>query len=91
MGRVPSGQSTRLLIAAFLGGCIGFERRRERKAAGRRRHIPVATGATLGVSFNTPHEISLVTIKAFCLVEVSGYGFTLLVLCSHSAIGIVGI
>ncbi len=39
--------SARLLIAAFLGGCIGFERQRERKAAGLRTHILVAMGATL--------------------------------------------
>jgi putative Mg2+ transporter-C (MgtC) family protein len=39
--------SARLLIAAFLGGCIGFERQRERKAAGLRTHILVAMGAAL--------------------------------------------
>jgi len=42
-------------------------------------------------SFNASHEISFVTNKAFCSVEVSGYGFTLLVLRSHSAVGIVGV
>jgi putative Mg2+ transporter-C (MgtC) family protein len=39
--------SARLLIAAFLGGWIGFERQRERKAAGLRTHILVAMGAAL--------------------------------------------
>jgi hypothetical protein len=42
------------------------------------------------VSFNAPQEISFVTNKAFCLVEVSGYGFTLLVLRGHSAIRTIG-
>ena len=39
--------SVRLLVAAFLGGCIGFERQREGKAAGLRTHILVAMGATV--------------------------------------------
>ena len=39
--------SARLLIAALLGGCIGFERQREHKAAGLRTHILVAMGAAL--------------------------------------------
>jgi putative Mg2+ transporter-C (MgtC) family protein len=39
--------SARLFIAALLGGCIGFERERERKAAGVRTHILVAMGAAL--------------------------------------------
>jgi len=39
--------SARLLIAAFLGGCIGFERQREHKAAGLRTHIVVTMGAAL--------------------------------------------
>ena len=41
--------SARLLIAAFLGGCIGFERQREHKAAGLRTHILVSMGAALFV------------------------------------------
>ena len=41
--------SVRLLIGAFLGGCIGFERQREHKAAGLRTHILVAMGAALFV------------------------------------------
>src|SRR5689334_19839592 len=43
------GVSSRLLIAAFLGGCIGFERQREHKSAGLRTHIIVAMGAALFV------------------------------------------
>ena len=39
--------SARLLIAVVLGGWIGFERQRERKAAGLRTHILVAMGAAL--------------------------------------------
>src|SRR5207253_9890445 len=39
--------SARLLIAAFLGGCIGLERQREHKAAGLKTHILVAMGAAL--------------------------------------------
>jgi putative Mg2+ transporter-C (MgtC) family protein len=41
--------SARLLIAAFLGGCIGFERQHEHKAAGLRTHILVSMGAALFV------------------------------------------
>jgi putative Mg2+ transporter-C (MgtC) family protein len=41
--------SARLLTAAFLAGCIGFERQREHKAAGLRTHILVAMGAALFV------------------------------------------
>lgn len=37
----------RLLIAAFLGGCIGFERERRGQAAGFRTNILVAVGACL--------------------------------------------
>ena len=39
--------SARLLIAAFLGGCIGLERQREHKAAGLKTHILVSMGAAL--------------------------------------------
>src|SRR5689334_19311565 len=39
--------SARLLISAVLGGCIGFERQREHKAAGLRTHILVSLGAAL--------------------------------------------
>src|SRR5262245_39058955 len=39
--------SARLLIAAFLGGCIGFERQRVHKSAGLRTHTLVAMGAAL--------------------------------------------
>src|SRR5262245_57959416 len=41
--------SVRLSVAALLGGCIGFERQREHKAAGLRTHILVAMGAALFV------------------------------------------
>ena len=37
----------RLLIAAFLAGCIGFERERHGRAAGLRTHILVAVGSCL--------------------------------------------
>src|SRR5436309_1673274 len=39
--------SIRLLVAAVLGGIIGFERQREHKAAGLRTHILVSIGASL--------------------------------------------
>src|ERR671936_589544 len=39
--------TVRLLVAALLGGCIGFERQREHKAAGLRTHILVSMGAAL--------------------------------------------
>ena len=46
-GRSSSALAAHLLIAAVLGGWIGFERQRERKAAGLRTHILVAMGAAL--------------------------------------------
>jgi putative Mg2+ transporter-C (MgtC) family protein len=39
----------RLLLAALLGGVLGFERERHRKAAGLRTHILVSMGAALFV------------------------------------------
>src|SRR5215468_892225 len=39
--------SARLLVAAFLGGCIGFERQHEHKAAGLRTHVLVAMGSAV--------------------------------------------
>lgn len=39
--------TVRLLVAAFLGGCIGFERQHEHKAAGLRTHILVAMGSAV--------------------------------------------
>ena len=39
--------TVRLTVAALLGGLLGFERERERKAAGLRTHMLVALGAAL--------------------------------------------
>jgi putative Mg2+ transporter-C (MgtC) family protein len=39
----------RLLVAALLGGLLGFERERQGKAAGVRTHMLVAIGAALFV------------------------------------------
>lgn len=39
----------RLLLAAILGGVLGFEREQKGKAAGLRTHMLVALGATLFV------------------------------------------
>jgi putative Mg2+ transporter-C (MgtC) family protein len=41
--------AVRLLLAAVLGGALGFEREAERKAAGLRTHMLVALGAALFV------------------------------------------
>lgn len=41
--------SSRLLIASILGGLLGYERERRRKAAGLRTHMLVALGAALFV------------------------------------------
>jgi len=41
--------SSRLLIATILGGLLGYERERKRKAAGLRTHMLVALGAALTV------------------------------------------
>jgi putative Mg2+ transporter-C (MgtC) family protein len=47
---------TRLLLAAVLGGAIGFERQRKRKPAGLRTHMLVALGAALFVVSQHPTE-----------------------------------
>ncbi len=52
----------RLVIAAALGGLIGYERERTRKQAGLRTHMLVAVGAALFVSFT-----ELFTISALAL------------------------
>lgn len=39
----------RILTAAVMGGCIGFERGQHGRAAGLRTHILVCMGATLTV------------------------------------------
>ena len=48
-----AGQATRiilrLLVAAILGGALGFEREQKGKAAGLRTHMLVALGAALFV------------------------------------------
>ncbi len=67
--------SSRLLIASILGGLLGYERERRRKAAGLRTHMLVALGAALFVlvpvqAGMTPEDISRV-IQGL----VTGIGF----------------
>lgn len=59
----------RLLIAAALGGAVGYERERTHKQAGLRTHMLVALGAALFVSFT-----ELFTIEAAALAPAGPPG-----------------
>ncbi len=56
----------RLLIAALLGGIIGFERERSGKVAGLRTHVLVSLGAAL---------ISVISIRLFETYPLANGGF----------------
>jgi putative Mg2+ transporter-C (MgtC) family protein len=71
VGRV----AVRLVVAATLGGLVGFERERKGKAAGMRTHMLVALGAAL---FTTvPLEIGMTSSDLSRVIQgiVAGIGF----------------
>jgi putative Mg2+ transporter-C (MgtC) family protein len=65
----------RLLVAALLGGCLGYERERMGKAAGLRTHMLVALGSALFVL--APREAGLRDDATSRIVQglLAGIGF----------------
>lgn len=67
--------SVRLLLAALLGGVLGFERERSGKAAGLRTHMLVSVGAALFVLIPQQAGMSLSDLSRVIQGVVAGIGF----------------
>lgn len=67
--------SVRLLMAAILGGFLGFERERSGKAAGIRTHMLVAIGAALFVLIPQQAGISDAEMSRVIQGVIAGIGF----------------
>jgi len=67
--------SLRLLVAAILGGVLGYDRQRKGKAAGLRTHMLVALGAALFVIIPDQAGISDDGISRVLQGLVTGIGF----------------
>jgi len=67
--------ASRLLIAAILGGLLGYERERRRKAAGLRTHMLVALGAALFVMVPVQAGMDGDDISRVIQGIVTGIGF----------------
>jgi len=67
--------SVRLILAAFLGGILGFEREQKGKAAGIKTHMLVALGAALFVL--TPQQAGVLDADLTRVIQgiVAGIGF----------------
>ena len=65
----------RLLIAAILGGILGFEREQKGKAAGLRTHMLVALGSALFVLIPQQAGASVADITRVLQGLVAGVGF----------------
>ena len=65
----------RLLIAAILGGVLGYEREKKGKAAGLRTHMLVALGAALFVLIPQQHGMSDADLSRVLQGLVAGVGF----------------
>ena len=65
----------RLLIAAILGGVLGFEREQKGKAAGLRTHMLVALGAALFVLIPQQAGVSDADVTRVLQGLVAGIGF----------------
>ena len=65
----------RLLIAAILGGILGFEREQKGKAAGLRTHMLVALGAALFVLIPQQAGVSDADLTRVLQGLVAGVGF----------------
>jgi putative Mg2+ transporter-C (MgtC) family protein len=64
--KLDLGHTQRLLIAALLGGIVGFERERSGKVAGLRTHCLVSLGAAL---------LCVISIKTFEMYPSANSGF----------------
>ncbi len=67
--------SLRLLLAAILGGVIGFEREQQGKSAGLRTHMLVALGAALFVLIPQQAGVSDADLTRVLQGLVTGIGF----------------
>jgi putative Mg2+ transporter-C (MgtC) family protein len=67
--------SVRLLMAALLGGILGFEREQRGKAAGIRTHMLVAIGAALFVLIPQQAGISNAELSRVVQGVIAGIGF----------------
>jgi putative Mg2+ transporter-C (MgtC) family protein len=67
--------SVRLLVAAALGGVLGFEREREGKAAGLRTHMIVALGAALFTIAPLESGMSIADLSRVFQGIATGIGF----------------
>lgn len=67
--------SLRLLLAATLGGLLGFEREKQGKAAGLRTHMLVALGAALYVLVPQQADVSNADLTRVLQGLVAGVGF----------------
>ncbi len=65
----------RLLVAAVLGGVLGYERESKGKAAGLRTHMLVALGAALFVLIPQQHGMSNADLSRVVQGLVAGVGF----------------
>ena len=74
-----AGQATRiilrLLVAAILGGALGFEREQKGKAAGLRTHMLVALGAALFVLIPQQAGVSDADLTRVLQGLIAGVGF----------------
>lgn len=66
---------TRLLLAALLGGVLGYERERRGKAAGIRTHMLVAMGAALFVLVPQLGGMAMADLSRVIQGLVTGIGF----------------
>ena len=67
--------TVRLVVAALLGGLLGFERERERKAAGLRTHILVALGAALFIIAPVEAGMAVSGLNSVIQGVAAGIGF----------------
>jgi putative Mg2+ transporter-C (MgtC) family protein len=67
--------TTRMLLAAILGGVLGFERSQQGKSAGLRTHMLVALGASLFVLVPTQAGVSPESITRVLQGVIAGIGF----------------
>jgi putative Mg2+ transporter-C (MgtC) family protein len=67
--------TVRILIAAVLGGILGYERERKSKSAGIRTHILVAVGAAIFIIGPTQAGMSLGDLSRVIQGIIQGVGF----------------
>jgi putative Mg2+ transporter-C (MgtC) family protein len=77
---LPDGASlarvfVRLLLAAGLGGILGYERQKEGKSAGIRTHALVALGAALLIVVGTEKGMNKADLSRIVQGIVTGIGF----------------